>query len=375
MIFDEKNFTLEELHTLHDHAAWFAYWMVGQMMMLAVCVSALRAFKQVTFRRVAFLAFVFLSGCLGIGGIFVILLSNGPGPDWPHSYELSSDNYSVIQSIIVDVSSSLKSSLWYWIPLLCYGYSLPSEMGVRLTFAIKDDTVSNDTPSLLRPESIFSAVFQILACLLLGTYYYQDPTSSTDSGGFSPAIASGFTKTPYSYGFAPIWLLTTGLIGVAVWLTVLQHKLLGHRTDGTWGEEEEKFSKRAAVVGCLWFISHYACIWVAIPQFDGYGYVMLPMMVFQVLWIIVGYEEGSHEKPHGHQYQYGYAIYLIACMIFSSFHATGSVLLIIGLLMYELAVPALPGLVVHIDLLSDGETDMQAAPKVEAQAEEAVKEP
>ena len=50
--------------------------------------------------------------------------------------------------------------------------------------------------------------------------------------------------------------------------------------------------------------------------------------------------------------QYGYSVLLLACMVISTLHTVGSILLIIVLFGFEYSVPALPGLIVNIEALT-----------------------
>eukprot|EP01052_Picozoa_sp_SAG31_P035215 SAG31_NODE_4219_length_3450_cov_3.587586_2_plen_234_part_00 len=220
------------------------------------------------------------------------------------------------------------------------------------------ETGTLDSPTLVRPARIIGLTFRMLGVLLLLCFFFQDPTDLDDRRALS--ITSGFTTAPYSYFFAPTWLLVVCVTIVGVLLTAVQQWLVDDTSSAENGSTMSLSPrvKMIIVVGGLCTLFEFLCLWIAIPQFKNSGYISCPAGLLLVLWVVVAYDGKNGctwcnlTSQSAIVLKYGYATLLLGCMVLSALHAVGIILLVVVLFAFEYAVPTLPGLIVEFEALS-----------------------
>ena len=183
---------------------------------------------------------------------------------------------------VLFVHDNAQTALWHWIPVFCYRFMVPRALGLRFTFT-QSSIQSKDTGlhalgdlKTIDPSHVFDSVFGFVGILLLGGVLMGH--QSTKDPSLFPVLL-GLREKPFSFVFAPVWIVLSLLLTLAVFLTVVREKIVN-------GGEWSRRIKVLAVIGFFLSLTFTQVFWIVIPQWTGTQFIVAPLLALLPTWVL-----------------------------------------------------------------------------------------
>jgi hypothetical protein len=270
-----EEFGQDQVDKVLAHTVWYAGFLAANMLSMFLFYKTLSRAQGGRLSwpmRISGVLCIFITA-LGFFKMTLVLVQ-GQTPFEPDT---------VLSQILYDVTDTLKTGWYHWVPLFAFRMSAPAEMGLEFRFNLRDGKHGK-----LKPETFVANSFRLLAGALVGVYLMTDPSSD----GVALPITAGFRQLPFRYIFTPLWVTMIFLIIAATTLMVVRRKLLG------------KPVLLPMIAGfCLVVMFDMALI-IMIPQVENTSAIFYVAVVVLAAWLVVSYLNEKRET-------------LIRCVVFT----------------------------------------------------------
>ena len=253
-----------------------------------------------------------------------------PGYRWGFGYIYK--DAPLVQKIVSWVAYQSKAALWsafcLWVP----GHSIfvfPKSVGIEVTLSlaaapvgtvVKKRNGPNGLHLSLHPTVILSCCVQMLTVLILLTMCFEKVDSS--SSATVSAVATGLRVRPWSFVFAPAWLVITMSTCCAIYVSIVRLKLMH-------GQVSNLRRYAATVVGVVLVIVMFLGLWAVVPQVTSTKWIGSSISILFPIFIIlayVGIDAPPSEKRRSHVV---FSFLCFVCGVVSIFSVIGTFLLLI----------------------------------------------
>ncbi len=274
--------TDDDMHEIWFHTMWYVLYLILHVigMMFMLHVSPILSKQATTLKGYVLWGIGFFGLALGTSGLVLALTLGEEG----RKLGLAYSKLSTFKYVILWCHKHAKTALWHWVPVFCYRFIVDANLGLKLTFSQSTLLAKDRGVAALRdlhtlePGHFFDSAFGVLAALLFGSLLMDSPY--IEGRETVLPVAAGFRELPYSFLFAPTWLILSIVIAIGVVTTVIREKLIN-------GGESSLRINIMETIGFFFTMCFTACFWIVIPQWKGSQFVTIPMLILLPIWVLV----------------------------------------------------------------------------------------